>query len=342
MMRTIVTIVLLVLGATLSRAQDVPLFKSRDPLNIRATGSIKSIKKNSNDSTFVAGKFEFEEKGAWTVVKVESRVRGNYRLRNCFFPPLKVRFKKKDVQSTVFEGNKSLKVVLPCQTSSDRNALVRKEYLCYRMYELISPYHFRTRLANLQLTEVTRKKPRTYDLTTFFVEDNSMVAKRTGAKVIKKKGIHPSVFDEAQSVRNDYFQFMIGNADWSVVYQHNSNTLYAGTKFIPLSYDFDMSGFVDAPYAHIDAPTLGTGDPRDRVYRGFCKSPDVMQQIREEFLAREKEVHLVIDSEASFFAEYELRTMHDYISGFYDILRNEAAFQTSIVEQCRKDQGENK
>jgi len=334
-MRNTATIAILVFFVTLSRAQDVPLFKSQNPLNIRATGSIKSIKKNSNDSTLVAGKFEFEENGKWTLVKVESRVRGNYRLRNCYFPPLKVEFKKKDVQGTVFEGNKSLKVVVPCLNSSGKNTLVRKEYLCYLMYEVVSPYYFKTRLANFQLTETSRKKPRTHDLLSFFVEDNSMVAKRSNGKVVKKKGIHPSAFDEAQSVRNDYFQYMIGNADFSTVYQHNSNTLYVGSKFIPLSYDFDMSGFVDAGYAHTNAPTLGTGDPRDRVYRGFCKSADIMEQVRKEYLTKEKEVHAVIDADASYFKEYEVKTMHDYISGFYDILRSDAQFETAIMEQCR-------
>jgi hypothetical protein len=334
-MRNSATVVLLVLCVAASHAQDVPLFNSHDPLNIRATGSIKSIKKRSNDSTFVAGKFEFEENGGWTLVKVDSRVRGNWRLRNCYFPPLKVEFKKKDIKGTAFEGNKSLKVVFPCLNTSARNSLVRKEYLCYRMYELVSPYYFRTRLSNLQLTEVSRKKPRTYDLLTFFVEDNSMVAKRANAKVVKRKGIHPSLFDNAQSVRNDYFQYMIGNADWSVVYQHNSNTLMAGTTYIPLSYDFDMSGFVDAGYAHENPPTLGTGDPRDRVYRGYCKPLDVMEQIREEFLGKEKEVHTVIDAEASSFTQYEVKVMHEYINGFYDILRDNSAFRVSIVEQCR-------
>jgi hypothetical protein len=334
-MRNAASIAILVLCGTLSHAQDVPLFKTHDPLNIRATGSIKSIKKNSNDSTFSAGKFEFEHDGTWTTVQVESRVRGNWRLRNCTFPPLKIEFKKKEVKGTVFEGNKSLKVVFPCLNTSDKNTLVRKEYLCYRMYEVVSPYYFNARLANLQLTEVSRKKPRTYELLTFFVEDNSMVAKRSNAKVIKKKGIHPSVFDEAQSVRNDFFQYMIGNADWSMVYQHNSNTLFVDTKYIPLSYDFDMSGFVDAAYAHKNAPVLGTGDPTERVYRGFCKSPAIMQQIRQEYLAKEKDVYAAIDAEASFFTEYEVKVMHGYIGGFFDILRSDEKFKSAMIDQCR-------
>jgi hypothetical protein len=203
------------------------------------------------------------------------------------------------------------------------------------MYDLVSPYAFHTRLAMLHLTEVTRKKPREYDLKTFFVEDNTMVANRTNSKVIKNKNIHPVLFDEVQSVRNDFFQYMIGNADWSSVEQHNSNTLHNGTKYIPLSYDFDMSGFVDAGYAHQNAPTLGTGNPRERVYRGFCKSQDAMEKVRKEFLEKEKAVHAAIDAESAAFDEYQLKDMHAYIDEFYTIMKDDRLFADKIIGQCR-------
>jgi len=321
--------------AIYSAAQEVPLFKSHEPLNIRATGSIKSIKKNSNDSTLQSGKFEYDDNGTWRGVEINTRTRGNWRLRNCYFAPLKIEFKKKDVENTLFEGNKSLKVVFPCLNTSDKNSLVHREYLSYRLYEILSPYFFNARLANFHLTEVSKKKPREYDLLIFLVEDNSLVAKRSNAKVVKKKGIHPSAFDETQSVRNDFFQYMIGNADWSAVQQHNSNTLYAGNKFIPLSYDFDMSGLVNAPYAHTNAPKLGTGDPRERVYRGFCKSEDVMQKVRKEFLDKESAVHAAIDAEPGSLSSYDIKDMHSYLDEFFDILKSDAGFENAIVKQCR-------
>src|SRR5688572_26920073 len=108
-----------------------------------------------------------------------------------------------------------------------------------------------------------------------------MVAKRGSGKIVETKGMNSASFDKKQSVRNDFFQYMIGNADWSAVFQNNSNTMVVDGKYIPLSYDFDMSGFVNAGYAHQNAPTLGTGDPRERVYRGFCKSTAAMNEIRK-------------------------------------------------------------
>ena len=329
-------LMLLVFLLTHSIAQDVPLFQSKEIINLRISGSIKSIKKKSNDSTFVTGKFQYEsDSNQWVDVAIQARVRGNFRLKNCYFPPLKLKFSKKDVAQTVFKGNKALKLVLPCRTSQDKNTLIRKEYLCYQFYQILSPYHFRTRLANARLTEISRKKPREYDLLTFFVEDNSMVAKRSDGKVIERKGTNPGAFDEKQSIRNDFFQYMIGNADWSAVYQHNSNTLFVQGKFIPLSYDFDMSGFVNAGYAHENPPQLGTGDPRERVYRGFCKSESAMQEIRKEFLEKESAVHAIIDQHETSFNKYELRDMHNYLDEFFRILKDDSDFKNSILALCR-------
>jgi len=336
MKRDYILLAILFFSLICAFAQDVPLFQSKAPVNLRATGSIKSIKKKSNDSTFVTGKFQYQQdSNQWVTVPVQSRVRGNFRLRNCYFPPLKLKLNKKDVASTVFAGNKALKLVVPCRTTSDKNGLIRKEYMCYQFYQILSSYYFRTRLAKVELTENSKKKVRKYDLLTFFVEDNSMVAKRSGGKVVEKKGISPGAFDEKQSIRNDYFQYMIGNADWSAVFQHNSNTMYVQGKYIPLSYDFDMSGFVNAGYAQQNAPTLGTGDVRERVYRGFCKSKSAMEEIRKEFLEKESTIYAIIDQEVSNFSKYELKDMHSYINGFFEILKDDSRFQSSIMDQCR-------
>jgi hypothetical protein len=315
---------------------DVPLFDSKEPVNVRISGSIKSIKKKTNDSTLVTGKLMYEDStGQWVPVLGEARVRGNFRLENCFFPPLKIKFNKKSISSTIFAGNKSLKLVFPCLASAEKNTLVRKEYLCYQFYEVVSPLHFRTRIANVTLTELSKKKPRQFELLSFFVEDNSMVAKRANGKIMKVKGLSPAVFDEKTAIRNDFFQYMIGNADWSAIYQHNSNVMYANSKYFTLSYDFDMSGFVNASYARANAPQLGTGDPRERVYRGYCKTPSAMEEIRKDFLAQEGAIHALIDNESSHFTKYEVDDMHQYLDGFFEILKSDSQFKRLVMETCR-------
>jgi len=315
-----------------------PLFQSTEPLNIRATGSVKSIKKNSNDSTLVTASFQYQkDSGNWVNVPVQAKVRGNFRLRYCYFPPLKIKLRKKDVDSTVFRGNKALKLVIPCRAVSDANSLIRKEYLCYKFCEVLTPYYFKTRLAKFNFTEISKKKSKDYDLLTFFVEDNSLVAKRGNGKIQETKGLAPGSFDEKQAIRNDYIQYMIGNADWSSLYQHNTNVLYANGKYITLSYDFDMSGFVDASYARENPPDLGTGDPRERVYRGFCKSKEAMEEIRKEFLGKESAIQSLIDNESAFFNQRDMKDMHSYLDKFFDIMKDDRLFRINILEGCRTD-----
>ena len=55
------------------------------------------------------------------------------------------------------------------------------------------------------------------------------------------------------------FQYMIANTDWSTTFLHNAKLIQLNDtkKYIPLAYDFDMAGFVDAPYAVAD-PSLET------------------------------------------------------------------------------------
>ena len=164
-----------------------------------------------------------------------------------------------------------------------------------------------------------------------------MVAKRSNGKIMEIKGLNPGAFEEKQALRNDYFQYMIGNADFSAIYQHNSNVMFANGKYMALSYDFDMSGFVNADYAHDNPPQLGTGNPRERVYRGFCKSPSAMEEIRQEFLGKESGIHALVDQEASKFTSFEVKDMHDYLNQFFEIFKSDSRFKSAIVESCRTD-----
>ncbi|HEX5170534.1 MAG TPA: hypothetical protein VFW11_15260 [Cyclobacteriaceae bacterium] len=315
-----------------------PLFQSKEPLHLQASGSIKFIKKNTNDSTFNSGKFSYQnQSGEWIEMPVQTRVRGNFRLKHCYFPPLKLKLKKQSAKSTLFESNRALKLVVPCLNNSDKNILILKEYLCYQFYEALTPYHFNTRLANLELTETSKKdKSRKYELLCFFVEDNQLVAERTHSKLVKNLKVAPGAFDDLHAARHDFLQYMIGNADWSAVYQHNSNALF-DKKYIPLSYDFDMSGFVNADYARNNAPQLGTGDIRERVYRGFCKPDNVMEQVRKEFLQLEPTFIKIIDDYASQFDDRNVKDMKEYLNQFFDILKDDAVFKYRILDNCRTD-----
>ncbi|MDH4057732.1 MAG: hypothetical protein OEU76_03160, partial [Cyclobacteriaceae bacterium] len=119
-----------------SQSDLTPLFQKEDPIDMRLAFSIKEVKKETNDTIYTPAVLHYKnESGTWDSIAVEIRARGNFRRANCSFPPIRVKMKKKDTEGTIFEGNKSLKLVLPCTTASSGNDLIIREYLCYLFIE---------------------------------------------------------------------------------------------------------------------------------------------------------------------------------------------------------------
>mgnify|MGYP007006689763 CR=1 FL=1 len=91
------------------------LFSETHSLPIKLSYSIKDLKKNTNDSTYFETELAYlSRKDTWQKINTRIRGRGNYRLKNCYFPPLKMKIKKSDANGTPFEGHKNLKIVQPC------------------------------------------------------------------------------------------------------------------------------------------------------------------------------------------------------------------------------------
>ena len=92
--------------------------------------------------------------------------------------------------------------------------------------------------------------------------------------------------DQPATALYELFQLLISNHDYSVLkgpegsYCCHNSVMYtreeSAEKRIPIPYDFDMSGFVNANYA---APPshLPIRLVRTRFYRGLCQPDDVMQ-----------------------------------------------------------------
>lgn len=318
-------------------ANITPLFQEQQALQLKLTSSIKDIKKKTNDSTYLpAHLYVRNASGAWDSIAIEVRARGIFRRKNCYFAPIRIKVKKEAAKGTILEGNKSLKLVMPCENNATKNELVMKEYTAYKMYEKISPYHFKTRLANLTFIEQDGKKSKTHELVTFLIEDDDLVAKRFNAKIMENLNLHPLRLSDTSAVKHDLFQYMIGNLDWSTTFLHNSKIMLQPTnRYIPLAYDFDMSGYVNPPYG-VANQELGQEDIRDRIYRGFCRQEPVVQVTRQHYLKVEPDVMGALASYEKDFPPRTYTTMKQYVESFYAILKNDNDFKKKIVEGCRR------
>ena len=319
--------------------QVTELFLTTDPLPVKLSYSNKILRKETNDSTYIDSEMDYMSSDeSWKTLEVKIRARGNYRRKNCYFPPVKMKIKKSTTIGTVFEGNKKLKLVLPCVLQKDYNDKVLKEYMAYKLYELVSPYHFNTRLLDIDFTDEKGQKVKNYSIIGFFIEDIDRVKDRCNGKQIKRS-IHPMEQEDLNSVRNDFFQYMIGNTDYSSAYRHNEKLLFVDGDIIPVPYDFDMSGLVDASYAvvsQVQGEELSITDVTQRLYRGFKRNEAVYQQVRTEFLNNKAKMVTMINSlESDFGDPGEFIKARNFIYDFFDILSNDNTFRKNITNVAR-------
>jgi hypothetical protein len=316
------------------------LFSIQTPLDVAITMSIREVQKSKEDSSWLSHKLYYKNaSGLNDSIKVDLKGRGNFRLRECYIPPLWIKIKKSESKGTLFEGNKKVKLVLPCNNQNGSNDLILREYICYKLYEVVSPYAFKTRLVNADLTELRGKKNKNFQLKGILIEDINKTAKRFNAKPLEDETISAPVLEDTNALRLYLFQFLISNTDWSEIHQHNTKLIYQHNgNYISIPYDFDMSGLVDAPYAVVsmigDTP-LPVESVRQRYYRGFCRSPEVTQFVRNEFLSKEEKLLSIPDLLKGELNDKEIAGIKEYLEEFFDVLKNDNLFKRNILDNCR-------
>ena len=316
------------------------LFESDLPLSVRVSYSRKQIKKDTNDSTYIDSYLDYKTvDNDWRKINLKVRARGNFRRGKCYFTPLKLKLKKSQIKKTIFKGHKQLKLVLPCLNEASKDDDVNKEYLIYKMYEVISPYYFRTRLLDIEYSEIKRRGVKVHNFKGLLIEDNSKVAKRLKGK-LSKRNCYPQAYDNLAAVRCAMFQYMIGNTDFSTTYQHNSKVLFVDKKFVPVPYDFDMAGFVNASYAvvsQIGDRQLPISKVTERCYLGYQRDYQYFQQVREEFLNNKEALLSIVDSHAPHFtSERSHKAARNYILQFYRVLEDDEKFKKLTFDAALK------
>jgi hypothetical protein len=315
------------------------LFATQTVLPVELSYSNRDLKKHTNDSTYLDIDLTYSDvANTTTALPVRIRARGNFRRKNCYFTPVKFRIKKEDAKETLFKGNKELKLVLPCLKETNANDNVIKELLAYKLYEVVSEYHFKTRLLDLRFNESRGKKIEKHNVKAFLIEDIDELEDRFGGKKLKRN-VHPLQQDSLHSVRNAFFQFMIGNVDFSTGYQHNQKILFVGGSSIPVPYDFDMSGLCNVSYSvvsQIAGEKLPLESVTQRLYRGFKRSDAITLMVKNEFLENQIEMITILDAHEVYFDNpKEFIKCKEYLMEFFSILKSPTKFKTEILDKER-------
>ncbi|MGB5362639.1 MAG: hypothetical protein WBN17_04975, partial [Aureibaculum sp.] len=194
------------------------------------------------------------------------------------------------------------------------------------------------RLVSVTLTEDRGKKTIEHELMGILLEDDKNLEKRLNCNEMKRF-IHPLGQDGHSSVQNAFFQFMIANTDFSTAYQHNEKLFFIDKKMVPVPYDFDMSGLVDASYAvvsQIGNEELPISDVKHRMYRGFKRDPAIYKKVRKQYLDKKSDMLAIFNTYESFFYDKkEFDKAKQFILDFYEVISNEKSYQDKIISQAR-------
>ena len=311
-----------------------PLFEDTAALDVALDGPLGELMDDPDSREQLP--FVLRAQNSEHAIRV--RLRGKSRLRVCDFLPLRLNFRKSEVEETVFAGQDKLKLVVPCHARASAEDNVIEEYAIYRLFNLLTPASYRVRLLQMTFTDTTRDGERT-NLHAFVLEPDEQLAARLGGRESALQEVSLRWLDERQMALVYIFQYLIGNLDWSLVSAedeqtccHNGTLVETGEHILYVPYDFDLSGFVDAPYA-FPPPDLRLRSVTQRRYRGFCTERRYLEEALDTIVSKRREMDALIRS-LPVLSDKDKERRVGYLDRFFRAAENRDRLLRQFENRC--------
>lgn len=318
------------------KLKESTLFKSISPLSITMIANFKALRREKQDGapnrpatiTYV------DSAGKTVSIPLRVRTRGIWRLANCDFPPLRLNFANKTSKNTIFDDLDEPKLVSFCKRGPSAEPYVLQELQLYRAYRLLTPYSHETRLLKIAYvdsasgaTEMTRYA--------FMVEDPARMAERNGGQILDRKGALPEDLDPAPTALAFLYLYFVGNTDFSFNGLHNGELLtFPGGRTLPIAYDFDFAGAINAPYA-APPPSLRIRNVRDRQFRGYCSLKGDYPAAIALFESKKAEIYALYSDEIGLLMDKRtVKETLDYFDDFYSAVKTPKDVQRNLLSDC--------
>lgn len=320
------------IAASRTDAQNRRLFQDGPPLEFTLTSDFSQINKERTPNNAKQFPGVLTVDGRDIAVKLGSR--GHLRLNSqtCDFVPIKVEFPRPEPEGTIFDAQTTLKLGTHCRGEAESDQYVMREYLAYRIANLVTPLSFRARLARATYVDA-RSKNKLSTHSALFLEHENDVARRLGGRDVRLEHMAFDAFDRSALTTTMMLEYMLGNTDYSIWTLHNVVVVEnKARKFFPVAYDFDLSGLVHPPYAAPD-PRLSLKSVTDRLYRGPCRTVEEFDAAAEPFRAHKAGMLAEIDAVAGLSARHR-DEMKDYLESFFRRIATPQAIKRTFVDGC--------
>lgn len=324
-------------------AESQPLFESSEVLRVQIEAPLTTVMRDRSSDENQDGLFHFTTvSGTRQTLDLKLRTRGNYRRKaeHCEFAPLRLNFSKSQVVGTLFEGQDKLKLTTHCDNSRrahEKSVLL--EYLAYRMFNEVTNLSFRVRLLQVDYIDTDRES-KTRTKYAILVEDEEALYRRIGMQFAAITSASVEQLDPQHTALVTVFEYLIGNTDFSPLRGaanefccHNVVLVSEpGSALLPIPYDFDMSGLVDAPYASPN-PKLKIEKVTQRLYRGYCIHNGLLDS-SIGILAEKRNAFESLVAEQEGLLSGSRRTAAQYIDKFYDRVSSASDIERNLVKEC--------
>ena len=255
------------------------LSSGEELLEVSLTVDLDDLSENRNVDAYREGVFEWGE-GAANALPVRVKPRGKYRRKVCDFPPLKLQFPKKALRARKLNKHNDLKLVTHCMDARSSKLPILREYLAYELYQELTEDAFRVQLVKITYRDIENPR-RTLKRFGILIEDTDEMAERLGGETTKKINAAPTEVARAQEDLMTVFQMLIGNHDYHLGRQHNFKYVAGRAEgLVPVPYDFDFSGLVNAEYAIANPDHHELVRITDRKYLGRADTPAMEQTLQ--------------------------------------------------------------
>jgi hypothetical protein len=309
-------------------------FLSDSVVNVQLTTDIRKLRNDKSKPVWLPARIVMNFADTLVIDEtINVQPRGSFRKENCDLASLMLNFNTSTAPR--LSKLKKLKLVGGCRNNSSSEELLLKEYLVYKMYNILSPMSFRVRLLRVTYND-SMKRMKPYTQYAFLIEDIKDVAARNNCTQKKDKTFGTEGCNRQQITFVSIFEYMIGNTDFAVPNYHNVKLVVPLTdtfaKPYAVPYDFDYSGVVNAPYA-IPDENLDIKSVRDRYYRGYQRTLPELDTILAVYKEK-KETIVKYISNFYLLKPNVLRDMINYLQQFYNIIKNESSIRSVFISNA--------
>lgn len=318
----------------------VPLFADDETVRVTIVAPFRDIKNSESDEEELPGQLIYlDDSGEEISLDIKIRARGKFRREraSCDMPPLRLNFRKSN--KTLFAKSDKIKLVTHCRNRSGIfEQVVYKEYLAYRILNVLTDWSFRVRLVQVRYVEATNGKE-IVEAPGFLIEDDKQLGKRIGMKRDDLPLTTVIALDGEYTNLGSLYQLLVGNTDFSPIKGppgedccHNYLLYKNDSISISVPYDFDITGLVNPPYAKPN-PRLGLRTVRHRLYRGRCINNRHLATNLQLFRNRKQEIFDLVNS-VEGLSNSERKKATRYINDFYEIIESEKRVDKEIIKAC--------